>query len=115
MEEQYFTEEQFKSIRKYIDDLFKDDLYKVRKSSFNWSKQNDWKIIVNLSMDWRNRYNTEPEEKLSAVSTLFNKVYDFVKNEEYNLRLVNVYSRSYFGFEFVFQPLVIVTMKLLSK
>lgn len=115
MEEQYFSEEQFKSIRKYIDDLFKDELYGVRKSSFEWSKQNDWRIVVNLSMNWRNKYHSAPEEKLKAVSDLILKVYEFVKNDEYNMRLVGVHSRSGFGFEFVFQPLVIVTMKLLSQ
>jgi len=100
-------------IRKYIDDLFKDDFYRVRKSSYEWSSQNEWLICVNLAMNWRKK--SAPEEKLNKVSELFNKVYLFVKNEDYNLRLVDVYSRQSFGFEFIFQPLVIITMDLLSE
>ena len=114
-EEKHFTEQEFKDIRSKIEELFKDDFYKLSKSSYDWSQSHDWRVNVKLSMNWRNKRYDSPDAKIEAVSELFRKVYRFVQNDKHYMKLVGVISRSDFGFEFIFQPAVIVAIKLLGN
>jgi|JFJP01.1.fsa_nt_gi hypothetical protein len=115
MEETHFTEQEFKDIRSKIEEIFKDDFYKVSKSSYEWSQSHDWRVNVKLSMNWRNNRYESPDSKIEAVADLFKKVYKFVQDDEHHMKLVNVISRSDFGYEFIFQPVVIVALKLLAN
>ena len=75
-------------------------------------------------MTWRWNYSyeeveldrdTSPKGRLLATSLLFNKMIAYIEDDNNKFYFTGVDTRDGFGFNFIFQPLVMVAKGILNK
>lgn len=121
-DENFFSEKQFKEIREKILKLFDGKLseyFNVKKSTYKWSRKNNWIINVSVTKKWR-PYSTNadrddsPKSILKIVNLLFQTMTEFIEDEDNGFYFKDVDSRTDFGFNFIFLPKVVAAKKLLE-
>lgn len=118
-EDLYFTEEEFKQLRKDILNVFESngltEKFAIQKSSYKWASQNNFRIRIEARADWRAFSRIGPMEKIQTMKNLFDTAVSFAENSSRDFTFIDVESKkSPFNYTFTFQPTVIRAKELLS-
>ncbi len=83
-----FTKEEFEDFRNTILNLIQQDetlkdYFICRKSTYSWSKKNDWQVEIQISADWRTFRKLHPTHQIKKTTLVLSKINHFIQ-EGYN-------------------------------
>lgn len=113
-----FTEKEFDELRDEISNIFSNKLgeyFNFKRSTYKWSSEHDFTIIIEVKSNWKKFKELKPEEEIKLIIEMLESVKNFINSEEKNFTFVNMHSGPGISFNFIFQPTSERVKKLLTK
>ena len=117
--EQFYTKEEFNQIRADILEFFDDpeitDMYRIQKSSYNWSSKHKWIFNLDFYSNWRSYTEHEPKEIIRILKKLVDMAQQFIEEDDRSFTMIRMNNSGDYSFSFVFQPTVVHVKELLIR
>ena len=117
--DKFYTKEQFNQIRKDILEFFDDpdinSMYRIQKSSYNWSSKNSWHFNLDFYSNWRAYGDHDPAERIRIVKKLIDMAQKIIEEDDRSFKMLRFNNSGDYNFGFIFQPTVVHIKEMLIK